>query len=35
MTAAIELVLTSGERLRISNQVNATALRLVLDAVRG
>jgi transposase-like protein len=35
MTAAIELVLTSGERLRIGNQVNATALRLVLDAVRG
>jgi transposase-like protein len=35
MTATIELVLTSGERLRIGNQVNATALRLVLDAVRG
>ena len=34
MPAALELVLTSGERLRIGNQVNAAALRLVLDAVR-
>ncbi len=33
MTAAIELVLTTGERLRIGNQVNAATLRLVLDAV--
>jgi hypothetical protein len=35
MPAALELVLASGERLRIGNQVNAAALRLVLDAVRG
>jgi transposase-like protein len=35
MTAAMELVLTSGEPLRIGNQVNAATLRLVLDAVRG
>ncbi len=35
MTTALELVLTSGERLRIGNQVNAAVLRLVLDAVRG
>ena len=35
MAAALELVLASGERLRIGNQVNAAALRLVLDAVRG
>ena len=33
--AALELVLTTGERLRIGNGVNAAALRLVLDAVRG
>lgn len=33
--AALELVLTSGERLRIGNQVSASALRLVLEAVRG
>ena len=32
---ALELVLTTGERLRIGNQVNAATLRLVLDAVRG
>jgi transposase-like protein len=32
---ALELVLTSGERLRIGNHVNAAALRVVLDAVRG
>ena len=35
MAASLELVLVSGERLRIGNQVNAAALRLVLDAVRG
>ena len=35
MPAALELVLATGERLRIGNQVNAAALRLVLDAVRG
>ena len=34
MTTALELVLTSGERLRIGNQVNAATLRLVLEAVR-
>jgi transposase-like protein len=31
---AIELVLGTGERLRISNGVDAATLRLVLDAVR-
>lgn len=31
---AIELVLSTGERLRIGNGVDATTLRLVLDAVR-
>jgi hypothetical protein len=31
---AFELVLRNGERLRISNQVDAAMLRLVLDAVR-
>jgi transposase-like protein len=31
---AFELVLRNGERLRISNQVDAATLRLVLDAVR-
>ena len=35
MPAALELVLRSGERLRIGNEVNAAALRLVLGAVRG
>ncbi len=35
MPVALELVLTSGERLRIGNHVNAAALRVVLDAVRG
>jgi hypothetical protein len=35
MAAALELELTTGERLRIGNQVNAATLRLVLDAVRG
>jgi len=33
-TPAIELVLGTGERLRISNGVDAATLRLVLDAVR-
>jgi len=33
--AALELVLATGERLRIGNQVNPGALRVVLDAVRG
>ena len=32
---ALELVLTTGERLRIGNGVTAATLRLVLDAVRG
>jgi hypothetical protein len=32
--SALELVLTSGERLRIGNQVNSETLRLVLEAVR-
>ena len=31
----IELVLSTGERLRIANGVDAATLRLVLDAVRG
>ena len=31
---ALELVLRNGERLRISNQVDAATLGLVLDAVR-
>jgi transposase-like protein len=35
MAPAIELVLTTGERLRMGNQVTAATLRLVLDAVRG
>lgn len=34
ISSALELVLASGERLRIGNQVNAAALRLVLDVVR-
>ena len=33
-TAAIELVLSTVERLRIGNGVDAATLRLVLDAVR-
>jgi transposase-like protein len=33
-TPAIELVLGTGERLRISNGVDAATLRLILDAVR-
>jgi hypothetical protein len=35
LPAALELVLITGERLLIGNGVNAAALRLVLDAVRG
>jgi hypothetical protein len=31
----LELVLTNGERLRISKQVDMATLRIVLDAVRG
>jgi hypothetical protein len=31
---ALELVLTSGERLRIGNQVQAETLRLVLETIR-
>ena len=31
----LELVLTTGERLRIGKQVNAATLRMVLSAVRG
>ena len=34
-TSAFELVLTSGERLRIGNEVDAATLRMVLEAVRG
>jgi transposase-like protein len=33
--SALELVLRSGERLRIGNQVEAATLRMVLEAVRG
>lgn len=33
--AALELVLSSGERLRIGAGVDAATLRMVLDAVRG
>jgi transposase-like protein len=32
--APLELLLASGERLRIANGVNAATLRLVLDALR-
>ena len=32
---ALELVLSSGERLRIGAGVDAATLRMVLDAVRG
>jgi transposase-like protein len=35
MSSAVELVLRNGERLRISNQVDAAMLRMVLEAVRG
>lgn len=34
IASALELVLASGERLRIGNGVDAATLRLVLDAVR-
>ena len=34
-TSVLELVLTSGERLRIGNQVNAETLHMLLEAVRG
>lgn len=34
ITPAIELVLGTGERLRIGNGVDVATLRLVLDAVR-
>lgn len=33
-TAPLELVLASGERLRIANGVDAATLRVVLDALR-
>jgi hypothetical protein len=33
--SALELVLTSGERLRIGKEVDAATLRMVLEAVRG
>jgi len=33
--AELELVLTTGERLRIGNQVDAATLRMVWDVVRG
>jgi hypothetical protein len=32
---ALELVLSTGERLRIGRNVNAATLRVVLEAVRG
>ena len=32
--AALELILASGERLRIGNGVDAATFRLVLDALR-
>jgi transposase-like protein len=34
-TSAFELVLTSGERLRIGNEADANTLRMVLEIVRG
>jgi len=34
-TSVFELVLTSGERLRIGNEVDAATLRMVLEVVRG
>jgi transposase-like protein len=34
-TSALELVLTSGERLRIGSEVDAATLRMVLEIVRG
>ena len=33
--SALELVLRSGERLRIGNEVDGATLRMVLEAVRG
>ena len=33
--SSLELVLTSGERLRIGGQVDADTLRMVLEVVRG
>lgn len=35
MAPALELLLSTGERLRIGNGVNAATLRVVLEAVRG
>jgi len=35
LESALELVLRSGARLRIGNQVVATTLRMVLEVVRG
>jgi hypothetical protein len=35
LDSTLELVLRSGERLRIGNQVVATTLRMVLEVVRG
>ena len=35
MASVLELVLSTGERLRIGNGVDAATLRLVLEAVRG
>jgi len=35
LPAALELLLSNGERLRIGAGVDAATLRLVLDAVRG
>ena len=35
MPPVLELVLSTGERLRIGNGVNAATLRVVLEAVRG
>ena len=34
-TSVFELVLTSGERLRIGNEADAATLRMVLEVVRG
>jgi hypothetical protein len=34
MVTTLELVLNSGERLRIGNGVNAASLRVVLDVIR-
>jgi hypothetical protein len=33
--SVLELVLRNGERLRISSQVDAASLRMVLEMVRG